>query len=92
MARLVIAAVLIALGCHVRVMLAPGLYVPLPAVLLALIGAAAAVLVAAIVRNLKRDGWRLCPYPRPACSLGAPALKRPWDALAVAESAPRQRK
>jgi hypothetical protein len=64
MTRLVIAAVLTALGCHVRVMLAPGLAVPL----LAALGAATAVLVAAIVRIIRRDGWRLCPYPRPACS------------------------
>ncbi len=59
MTRLVIAAVLIALGCHVRVPLAPGLAVPLPAVMIAALGAAAAVLVRAIVRNLRRDGWRL---------------------------------
>ena len=74
MTKPAIAVALAAWICHARVLIAPGVAVPLPAVLLALIGAAAAVLAAVFVRNIRRDGWQLYPLPRPACSLGAPAL------------------
>ena len=61
MTRLVIAVVLISVACRVRVpvapVLAPGLTVPLPAVLLALIAAANVALVAVVVRRFRRGGW-----------------------------------
>jgi hypothetical protein len=66
--RLALAAILAVLGCRMRVPLAPGVAVPLPAVLLAVLAAAAVALLAVCVRNIRRDGWRCCPYPRPACA------------------------
>lgn len=74
--RIALAAVLAVLACHVRVPLAPGVAVPLPGVLLALAAAAVVMLAVVIVRTIRRDGWQLYPYPRPACSLGTPAPPR----------------
>lgn len=66
MTRLAIAAVLAAFVCHARVLLAPGVTAPLPAVLAALGCAAIAVLTVAAVRLIRRDGWQLRPAWRPA--------------------------
>lgn len=64
--RVVLAIVLAAIGCRVRVPLAPGVAVPLPAVVLALAAAAVVLGAVMLVRSIRRDGWQLRPAWRPA--------------------------
>jgi hypothetical protein len=69
--RIALAAVLAVLGCHVRVLLAPGVPVPLSVVALAALGTAAAALAVLGARIIRRDGWQLCPCWRTARPLAA---------------------
>jgi hypothetical protein len=72
--RIALAAVLAVLGCHVRVLLAPGVPVPLPVVALAALGTAAAALAVLGARIIRRDGWQLCPCWRTVRPLAAPRV------------------
>ena len=64
--RAILAVLLFVLACHARVLLVPGVSVPLLALVPALVGAAAVVLAAVAVRMIRRDGWQLYPCWRPA--------------------------
>ena len=67
MIRLAIAVALAVFICHARVLLAPGVSVPLLALVPVLAAAAAVALAAVAVRLTRRDGWQLYPVWRTAC-------------------------
>ncbi len=57
MSRFVIAALIAVWACRARVAIAPGVSAPLPAVLLALVLAAAALATVLAIRVIRRGGW-----------------------------------
>lgn len=69
--RIALAVALAVLGCHVRVLLVPGVAVPLSVVAIAALGAVSAALAAWCVHAIRRDGWQLCPAWRTVCPGGA---------------------